>query len=127
MYKIILVALMMCVGCASTGAPGGDPCKKRGFDEWVSFYDLRDKAQSSWDEGYAPAYEWLEDVARACHPERFEEEDDGKSEHEGFVEGAEQTSARRTQQEAEGRPVYEVPQDFFQVEASDVPAFEKEE
>lgn len=127
MYKIILVALMMCVGCASTGAPGGDPCKKRGFDEWVSFYDLRDKAQSSWDEGYAPAYEWLEYVARACHPERFEEEDNGKSEHEGFVEGAEQTSARRTQQEAEGRPVYEVPQDFFQVEASDVPAFEEEE
>ena len=127
MDKMILVALMMCVGCASTGAPGGNPCKKRGFDEWVSFYDLRDKAQSSWSEGYAPAYGWLEDVARACHPERFEKEDDGNASDEGNNESPEQESQRRIRAVKEERAVYEVPQDFFQPQAEDVTGFEEEE
>lgn len=79
MNKLFVCLVLMCVGCASTNAPGGDPCKERGFDDWVSFYALRAKAQSSWDKAYAPAYGWLEDVARACHPERF---DDGLEEVE---------------------------------------------
>jgi len=128
MDKMILVALMMmCVGCVSTGAPGGDPCKKRGFDDWVSFYDLRDKAESSWNEDYQNAYRWLEDVARACHPERFEEEEeDDDTKHEGIEESIEQENPSGQLREAEGRPAYEIPQDFFQVEASDVSAFEEE-
>lgn len=127
MYKIILVSLMMCVGCASTGAPGGDPCRKRSFDDWVSYYALRDKAQSSWDEGYAPAYGWLEDVVRACHPERFEEEGDVSDDHEGLNEVHEQDGSARAKREEEERPAYEVPQGFLQIEAADVPSFEEEE
>lgn len=127
MDKIILVSLMMCVGCASTGAPGGNPCKKRGFDDWVSFYDLKDKAESSWNEGYQNAYRWLDEVARACYPERFEKEDDGNVEDEGNNETLEEDNQGETRKESEGRPVYEVPQDFFKIQAQDVTKFEEEE
>tara|TARA_R110000851_G_scaffold83770_2_gene182865 strand:+ start:71 stop:427 length:357 start_codon:yes stop_codon:yes gene_type:complete len=72
MNKLIACLILFSVGCASTGVPNGNPCEERSFDEWLSFYDLKDKANSSWDEGYAPAFVWLNDVAHACYPDRFD-------------------------------------------------------
>jgi hypothetical protein len=128
MDKFIVLTLMLCVGCASTGAPSGDPCKQRGFDEWVAFYNLMDQAESSWNEDYKHAFRWLEDVAAACYPERFETEgeEDGDARDEGFATSPEQESQRRIRAAKEERAVYEVPQDFFQSQAEDVTGFEEE-
>ena len=134
MYKILMSSLLLIsvasVGCASSG---GVPsvssiCNKRSFDEWVSFYDLRDKATSSWSEGYRPAYDWLEDVAKQCYPDRFEGDEDGSEGNSD--EGSEELDAAGgPSPEPEAGPeeggIYEVPQDFLKVQAPDGPAIEK--
>ena len=84
MYRIVIVLLAIAVlnvGCVGLSGPSiGNPCKERSFDDWLSFYQLKAKANSSWEGGYAGACNWLDDVARACYPDRFvvddyEEED----------------------------------------------------
>ena len=75
MFRLVIVLLSIAVlsaGCAASNGPSiGNPCKDRSFDEWLSFYELKDKANSSWDEGYAKAFVWLDDVAHACYPDKF--------------------------------------------------------
>tara|TARA_R110002050_G_scaffold139707_4_gene264304 strand:+ start:1049 stop:1405 length:357 start_codon:yes stop_codon:yes gene_type:complete len=74
MNKLFICLVLMSVGCASTGPAQVNPCKERSFDEWLSYYDLKTKANSTWPEKYGPAFFWLEDVAHACYPERFDHE-----------------------------------------------------
>tara|TARA_R110000824_G_scaffold283445_1_gene471807 strand:+ start:365 stop:730 length:366 start_codon:yes stop_codon:yes gene_type:complete len=80
MYRlavVLLTTVVLTTGCAGSNGPNqGNPCKERSFDEWLSFYDLKDKANSSWDEGYAHAFVWLEDVAHACYPDKFESDNE---------------------------------------------------
>jgi hypothetical protein len=120
MDKIILVSLMMCIGCASTGAPNGNPCKERSFDEWLSFYDLKDKANSSWDEGYRNAFVWLNDVAHACYPEKFVR--NSNETIDKVIIDDTNTATKNERREEKGLS-YQVPEDFFQSKAPDVPAF----
>lgn len=68
--------LLITTGCATHSVPQRqDPCEERSFDEWFSFYELRDKASSSYPEGYRGAFTWLDSVARACYPDRFDGQD----------------------------------------------------
>ena len=68
--------LLITTGCATHSVPQRqDPCEERSFDEWFSFYELRDKANSNYPEGYRGAFTWLDSVARACYPDRFDGQD----------------------------------------------------
>lgn len=124
----VTTTTILSLGCASGAGPNiSSICVDRSFDEWVSFYDLRDKATGSWPEGYRPAYEWLSGVARECYPERFEGEGNAVTGNEN-VEKSEQPESRLSPQPegfSEGGEVYQVPEDFFEVEAPDGPQIKK--
>ena len=115
-------------GCATGSGPDvSSICRERSVDEWVSFYDLKDKATGSWPEGYGPAYEWLSRVAKECYPERFEGEGDAVTGNEDVEESQQPESGLSPEPEgvSEGGEVYQVPKDFFEVEAPDGPQIEK--
>ena len=120
MSKLIACLILFSVGCASTGVPNGNPCKERSFDEWLSFYDLKDKANSSWDEGYANAFGWLNDVAHVCYPDKFVR-NSNETLNKVIINDT-NTSSKNKRKEERGLS-YQVPEDFFQSKAPDVPAF----
>ena len=122
--------LIASTGCATSGKGPSvySLCQDRDFEQWVSFYDLKDKANSEWPDGYGPAYQWLESVAYECYPDRFEGVEDGSEGNSD--EGSEELDAAGgPSPEPEAGPeeggVYEVPQDFLKVQAPDGPAIEK--
>jgi hypothetical protein len=126
----IAIASVFSFGCATGSGPDiSSICGKRSFDEWVSFYDLKDKATGSWPEGYGPAYKWLSLVAKECYPERFEGEGDADTgdEIQNIEESQQPESGPTPEPEgvSEGGEVYQVPKSFFEVEAPDGPQIEK--